>query len=151
MYVHIWYYIYIYIYIYIFAKMLFWLRKKRCGMQLAGQELVKLKCGNIKPNSIILDTHAIENHMGLGQKPSSTGRRYRARENQNPCLVLFPYQMASVFFLVSGTGLIFELQDPVASKNCLHFSIFKSLKWQYLSIPCIRIAQSHFFEIRMGG
>ncbi len=66
--------------------------------------------------------------MGLGQRPSSTGLGYRARENQNPCLVLFPYQMASVFFLVFGTGLIFELQDPVASKNCLHFSIFKSLK-----------------------
>ena len=46
------------------------------------------------------------------------------------------------------------IQTPTISKNCVHFSIFdqksKSLKPPYLQLPCIKIAQSHFFYL-FGG
>ena len=39
-----------------FSGMLFLLGRKFCGMQLAGQGLVKLKADNVQPNSIIFNT-----------------------------------------------------------------------------------------------
>ena len=44
----------------------FYVGKSPCGMQLAGQGLVKLKSGNIQSNSIIFDTNENENYMNMG-------------------------------------------------------------------------------------
>ena len=88
---------------------------------------------------------------GVGTRTHECQAEVPGRENQIPYLVmlLFPHQMASVFLQFFGTGRIFELWNPVASKNGFHFSIFASLEWPYLQFPCIRIAQSHFFQF--GG